>query len=99
MGKSPTLALRVTRNIVGLRHELALGQQDSSKVLDTDALAIGSWHCTSTAKSDLSGKPRQFGTENMCDAVRTTAPLGRLRITDPARVVTGTLLMAAAERN
>ena len=83
-------ALRVTRNIVGLRHDL-LGRI-FHKVLDT-ARYDGSFYTTTAAATLLANLAVR---EDMCDWSNSEA-IARLRITDPA-CGTGTLLMAAAER-
>ena len=83
-------ALRVTRNIVGLRHDL-LGRI-FHKVLDT-ARFDGSFYTSTAAATFLANLAIQ---EDRCDWSDSRA-IGRLRITDPA-CGTGTLLMAAAER-
>ena len=83
-------ALRVTRNIVGLRHDL-LGRI-FHRVLET-ARYDGSFYTTTTAATLLAALAIH---EDMCDWSDRDA-IARLRITDPA-CGTGTLLMAAAER-
>lgn len=83
-------ALRVTRNIVGLRHDL-LGRI-FHKVLDT-ARYDGSFYTSTAAATFLANLAIQ---DDKCDWSDSRA-IGRLRITDPA-CGTGTLLMAAAER-
>ena len=83
-------ALRVTRNIAGLRHDL-LGRI-FHKVLDT-ARYDGSFYTSTAAATFLANLAIR---EEMCDWTDSRA-IGRLRITDPA-CGTGTLLMAAAER-
>ena len=83
-------ALRVTRNIVGLRHDL-LGRI-FHKVLET-ARYDGSYYTTTAAATLLASLAIN---EDTCDWSDSEA-IARLRITDPA-CGTGTLLMAAAER-
>ncbi len=83
-------SLQVTRNIVGLRHDL-LGRI-FHKVLDT-ARYDGSFYTTTAAATLLANLAIR---EDMLDWSDSAAIAG-LRITDPA-CGTGTLLMAAAER-
>ena len=83
-------ALKVTRNIVGLRHDL-LGRI-FHKVLET-ARYDGSFYTTTAAATLLAALAIN---KDMCDWSDRDA-IARLRITDPA-CGTGTLLMAAAER-
>ena len=83
-------AIKVTRNIVGLRHDL-LGRI-FHKVLET-ARYDGSFYTTTAAATLLAALAID---KNMCDW-SDGAAIARLRITDPA-CGTGTLLMAAAER-
>ena len=83
-------AIKVTRNIVGLRHDL-LGRI-FHKVLET-ARYDGSFYTTTAAATLLAALAIR---EDMCDW-SDSAAIARLRITDPA-CGTGTLLMAAAER-
>ena len=83
-------SLQVTRNIVGLRHDL-LGRI-FHKVLDT-ARYDGSFYTTTAAATLLANLAIR---EDMLDW-SDSAAIGELRITDPA-CGTGTLLMAAAER-
>ncbi len=83
-------AIKVTRNIVGLRHDL-LGRI-FHKVLET-ARYDGSFYTTTAAATLLAILAIR---EDMCDWSDSEA-ISRLRITDPA-CGTGTLLMAAAER-
>ncbi|MDE2945525.1 MAG: hypothetical protein OXT05_00360 [Chloroflexota bacterium] len=83
-------SLQVTRNIVGLRHDL-LGRI-FHKVLDT-ARYDGSFYTTTAAATLLANLALR---EDMLDWSDSEA-IGGLRITDPA-CGTGTLLMAAAER-
>ena len=83
-------AIKVTRNIVGLRHDL-LGRI-FHKVLET-ARYDGSFYTTTAAATLLAALAIR---EDMCDW-SDRAAVSRLRITDPA-CGTGTLLMAAAER-
>ena len=83
-------AMKVTRNIVGLRHDL-LGRI-FHKVLET-ARYDGSFYTTTAAATLLASLAIR---EDMCDW-SDRAAIARLRITDPA-CGTGTLLMAAAER-
>ena len=83
-------ALKVTRNIVGLRHDL-LGRI-FHKVLDS-ARYDGSFYTTTAAATLLANLAIRQGDCDWHDA----SAIARLRITDPA-CGTGTLLMAAAER-
>ncbi len=83
-------AIRVVRNIVGLRHDL-LGRI-FHKVLES-ARYDGSFYTTTAAATLLANLAIR---EDMCDWSDGEA-IARLRITDPA-CGTGTLLMAAAER-
>ena len=83
-------AMKVTRNIVGLRHDL-LGRI-FHKVLET-ARYDGSFYTTTAAATLLAALAIN---KDMCDWSDRDA-IARLRITDPA-CGTGTLLMAAAER-
>ena len=83
-------AMKVTRNIVGLRHDL-LGRI-FHKVLET-ARYDGSFYTTTAAATLLASLAIRA---DMCDWSDRDA-IARLRITDPA-CGTGTLLMAAAER-
>lgn len=83
-------ALKVVRNIVGLRHDL-LGRI-FHKVLET-ARYDGSFYTTTAAATLLAQLAIR---EDMCEWSDLSA-IARLRITDPA-CGTGTLLMAAAER-
>ncbi len=83
-------AMKVTRNIVGLRHDL-LGRI-FHKVLET-ARYDGSFYTTTAAATLLAALAID---KAMCDW-SDSAAIARLRITDPA-CGTGTLLMAAAER-
>ena len=83
-------ALLVTRNIVGLRHDL-LGRI-FHRVLET-ARFDGSFYTTTAAATLLATLAIR---DDMCDWTNPDA-IARLRITDPA-CGTGTLLMAAAER-
>ena len=83
-------AMKVTRNIVGLRHDL-LGRI-FHKVLET-ARYDGSFYTTTAAATLLASLAIN---KAMCDWSDRDA-IARLRITDPA-CGTGTLLMAAAER-
>ena len=83
-------ALKVARNIVGLRHDL-LGRI-FHKVLET-ARYDGSFYTTTAAATLLANLAIR---SDLCDWADPHA-LARLRITDPA-CGTGTLLMAAAER-
>ncbi|MDE2855884.1 MAG: DUF559 domain-containing protein [Chloroflexota bacterium] len=83
-------SLQVTRNIVGLRHDL-LGRI-FHKVLDT-ARYDGSFYTTTAAATLLANLALR---EDMLDWSDSEA-IGGLRVTDPA-CGTGTLLMAAAER-
>ena len=83
-------AMKVTRNIVGLRHDL-LGRI-FHKVLET-ARYDGSFYTTTAAATLLAALAID---KDMCDW-SDSAAISRLRITDPA-CGTGTLLMAAAER-
>ena len=83
-------ALKVARNIVGLRHDL-LGRI-FHKVLET-ARYDGSFYTTTAAATLLANLAIRA---DLCDWADPHA-LARLRITDPA-CGTGTLLMAAAER-
>ena len=83
-------SLQVTRNIVGLRHDL-LGRI-FHKVLDT-ARYDGSFYTTTAAATLLANLALR---EDMLDWTDSAA-IARLRVTDPA-CGTGTLLMAAAER-
>ena len=85
-----TAALKVTRNIVGLRHDL-LGRI-FHRVLET-ARYDGSFYTTTAAATLLATLAID---EDMCDWSDRSA-LATLRFTDPA-CGTGTLLMAAAER-
>ena len=82
-------AMKVTRNIVGLRHDL-LGRI-FHKVLET-ARYDGSFYTTTAAATLLAALAID---KAMCDW-SDSAAIARLRITDPA-CGTGTLLMAAAE--
>ncbi len=82
-------AMKVTRNIVGLRHDL-LGRI-FHKVLET-ARYDGSFYTTTAAATLLAALAIR---EDICDW-SDSAAIARLRITDPA-CGTGTLLMAAAE--
>lgn len=83
-------AMKVTRNIVGLRHDL-LGRI-FHKVLET-ARYDGSFYTTTAAATLLASLAIRA---DMCDW-SDRAAIACLRITDPA-CGTGTLLMAAAER-
>lgn len=83
-------ALRVVRNIIGLRHDL-LGRI-FHRVLET-ARYDGSFYTTTAAATLLAALAIR---EDSCDWSDREA-IARLRITDPA-CGTGTLLMAAAER-
>ncbi len=83
-------SLQVTRNIVGLRHDL-LGRI-FHKVLDS-ARYDGSFYTTTAAATLLANLAIRADTLDWSDS----AAIARLRITDPA-CGTGTLLMAAAER-
>ena len=83
-------ALKVVRNVVGLRHDL-LGRI-FHRVLET-ARYDGSFYTTTAAATLLA--TLAIG-EDLCDWSDPDA-IARLRITDPA-CGTGTLLMAAAER-
>lgn len=83
-------AIKVTRNIAGLRHDL-LGRI-FHKVLDT-ARYDGSFYTTTAAATLLANLAIR---EDMCDWSDREV-IANLRITDPA-CGTGTLLMAAAER-
>lgn len=83
-------ALRVTRNIVGLRHDL-LGRI-FHRVLES-ARYDGSFYTTTAAATLLANLAIR---EDMCNWSDSNA-IAHLRITDPA-CGTGTLLMAAAER-
>ena len=83
-------ALRVTRNIVGLRHDL-LGRI-FHRVLES-ARYDGSFYTTTAAATMLASLALR---EDSCDWSSRDA-IANLRITDPA-CGTGTLLMAAAER-
>ncbi len=83
-------AIKVTRNIVGLRHDL-LGRI-FHKVLET-ARYDGSFYTTTAAATLLANLAIREGD---CDWADSEA-ISRLRVTDPA-CGTGTLLMAAAER-
>ncbi len=83
-------AIKVTRNIVGLRHDL-LGRI-FHKVLE-NARYDGSFYTTTAAATLLAILAIR---EELCDWSDSEA-IARLRITDPA-CGTGTLLMAAAER-
>ncbi len=83
-------SLQVTRNIVGLRHDL-LGRI-FHKVLDT-ARYDGSFYTTTAAATLLANLALRADLLDWSDS----AAIARLRITDPA-CGTGTLLMAAAER-
>ena len=83
-------AMKVTRNIVGLRHDL-LGRI-FHKVLET-ARYDGSFYTTTAAATLLAALAIN---KDMCDW-SDRAAIASLRITDPA-CGTGTLLMAAAER-
>ncbi len=83
-------AIKVTRNIVGLRHDL-LGRI-FHKVLE-NARYDGSFYTTTAAATLLAILAIR---EELCDWSDSQA-ISRLRITDPA-CGTGTLLMAAAER-
>lgn len=83
-------ALKVTRNIVGLRHDL-LGRI-FHKVLDT-ARYDGSFYTTTAAATLLANLAIS---QDLRDWSEPSA-IANLRITDPA-CGTGTLLMAAAER-
>ena len=83
-------AMKVTRNIVGLRHDL-LGRI-FHKVLET-ARYDGSFYTTTAAATLLAALAIN---KDMCDWSDRDA-IASLRITDPA-CGTGTLLMAAAER-
>ena len=83
-------ALRVTRNVVGLRHDL-LGRI-FHRVLET-ARYDGSFYTTTAAATLLATLAIR---QDMCDWTDPDA-IAKLRITDPA-CGTGTLLMAAAER-
>lgn len=83
-------ALRVSRNIVGLRHDL-LGRI-FHRVLET-ARYDGSFYTTTAAATLLANLAIR---EDLCD-FSDPAAIAKLRITDPA-CGTGTLLMAAAER-
>ena len=83
-------ALRVVRDIVGLRHDL-LGRI-FHRVLET-ARYDGSFYTTTAAATLLANLAIR---EDSCDWSDRNA-IARLRITDPA-CGTGTLLMAAAER-
>ena len=83
-------SLQVTRNIVGLRHDL-LGRI-FHKALDT-ARYDGSFYTTTAAATLLANLAID---ERMLDWTDPAA-IAQLRITDPA-CGTGTLLMAAAER-
>ncbi len=83
-------AIRVVRNVVGLRHDL-LGRI-FHRVLDT-ARYDGSFYTTTAAATLLATLAIR---DDMCDWSDPEA-IARLRITDPA-CGTGTLLMAAAER-
>ena len=83
-------AIKVTRNIVGLRHDL-LGRI-FHKVLE-NARYDGSFYTTTAAATLLAILAIR---EELCDW-SDSAAIARLRITDPA-CGTGTLLMAAAER-
>ena len=82
--------LRVTRNVVGLRHDL-LGRI-FHRVLET-ARYDGSFYTTTAAATLLATLAIR---QDMCDWTDPDA-IAKLRITDPA-CGTGTLLMAAAER-
>ena len=83
-------SLQVTRNIVGLRHDL-LGRI-FHKVLDS-ARYDGSFYTTTAAATLLANLAIRADLLDWSDS----AAIARLRITDPA-CGTGTLLMAAAER-
>jgi len=83
-------SLQVTRNIVGLRHDL-LGRI-FHKVLDS-ARYDGSFYTTTAAATLLANLAIRADSLDWSDS----AAIARLRITDPA-CGTGTLLMAAAER-
>ncbi len=83
-------ALKVARNIVGLRHDL-LGRI-FHKVLET-ARYDGSFYTTTAAATLLANLAIR---DDLC-AWEDPHAIARLRITDPA-CGTGTLLMAAAER-
>ncbi len=83
-------SLQVTRNIVGLRHDL-LGRI-FHKVLDT-ARYDGSFYTTTAAATLLANLALRANLLDWSDS----AAIAQLRITDPA-CGTGTLLMAAAER-
>ncbi len=83
-------ALRVTRNIVSLRHDL-LGRI-FHKVLET-ARYDGSYYTTTAAATFLANLAICKDMHDWSD----NEAIARLRITDPA-CGTGTLLMAAAER-
>ncbi len=83
-------SLQVTRNIVGLRHDL-LGRI-FHKVLDT-ARYDGSFYTTTAAATLLANLALRADLLDWSDS----AAIAQLRITDPA-CGTGTLLMAAAER-
>ncbi len=83
-------SLQVTRNIVGLRHDL-LGRI-FHKVLDT-ARYDGSFYTTTAAATLLANLAISEAMLDWSD----NAAIAQLRVTDPA-CGTGTLLMAAAER-
>ena len=83
-------AMKVTRNIVGLRHDL-LGRI-FHKVLET-ARYDGSFYTTTAAATLLASLAIRADMLDWSDS----EAVARLRITDPA-CGTGTLLMAAAER-
>ncbi len=83
-------SLQVTRNIVGLRHDL-LGRI-FHKVLDA-ARYDGSFYTTTAAATLLANLAIRDDLIDWSDS----GAIARLRITDPA-CGTGTLLMAAAER-
>lgn len=83
-------ALRVVRNIVGLRHDL-LGRI-FHRVLET-ARYDGSFYTTTAAATLLATLAIREDMRDWSDS----GAISRLRITDPA-CGTGTLLMAAAER-
>ena len=90
VGGAAGAALKVTRNIVGLRHDL-LGRI-FHRVLDT-ARYDGSFYTTTAAATLLAALAIR---DDFCDWGDRDA-IAQLRVSDPA-CGTGTLLMAAAER-
>ena len=90
VGGAAGAALKVTRNIVGLRHDL-LGRI-FHRVLDS-ARYDGSFYTTTAAATLLAALAIR---DDFCDW-NDRGAIAQLRVSDPA-CGTGTLLMAAAER-